>query len=415
MDAMLSGQLLSRSKPTWKKVLLLSGLLICILLAAYLIAASQHFYNEGTDFVSFWLAPRLLLEGKDPYNPADWVTARGTYGAQQISEPTFLYPYPLAVLLLPLGLLPLNYAAVLWVALSILAILFIIQAVLSLWKDDWPITYLIPVIVGIFLFRAVAVLLYLGQIDWLILLCVVLGMLHWEKQKWAQGMMLISISIIKPQLGAPLLIFVSLWLILHRLWKAIIAGGITISALFLIGWLFDHGWLMRWLHIGGTKIESLVCCTPTIWGLSSLFCRFNMVCGVKLGIALASVLSVIMGVILVKRRDMGTRFLLGLLIPIALLVSPYLWTYSHISLLLPILVILGMLRHRKLPFMLVAPFPLYITLVSSGIVFLSIRVGVDVLSSLVPLVVFGLLLVLWRVFGEEEAPITQPDSQVNET
>jgi hypothetical protein len=412
---MFTDLLVNPAKPIWKRALLLTGFLILIILAAYIIASTQDFYKaEGKDFISLWLAPRLLLEGKDPYNPTDWVTAHDTYGAEWVSDQTFLYPYPLAVILLPLGLLPLQYAAVIWVALSILAILFIIQAVLNLWKDDWPLTYLIPVIAGIFLFRAVAVSLWLGQIDWLILLCVVLGMLQWEKRKWAQGMMLISISVIKPQLGAPLLLFISLWLILRHHWKAIIGEGFTILALFGLGWLFNHDWAISWLHIGGAKIESLICCTPTIWGLSSLACKFNLLCGSRLGMIASSVLSILLVVILARRRDLGIRLLLGLCIPISLLVSPYLWTYSHISLLLPILVIMGIIKHRKMPYMLVAPFPLYMALLSSGIVFLSIRVGVDVLSSLVPLVVFGLLLLIWRFYGIDSTQTEHLVSHANE-
>ena len=388
---MLSNLLLSPQKPIWKRILLTSGFLFIIFLAAYFIASTQDYYRaEGKDFISLWLAPRLIIQGKDPYNSIDWVAAHETYGAKWVSDQTFLYPFPLAVLLLPLGLLPLEYASVLWVALSILAMLYIVQAVLSLWKDDWPITYLIPVVMGIFLFRSVAVSWWLGQIDWLILLCLIGGMLHWEKRKWLQGMMIISASIIKPQLGVPLLAFISMWLVLRHKWKAIMGEGITLLALFGIGWLFNHAWLVQWLQIGRTKIEALLCCTPTIWGFSSLLCGFNLVCGFRLAIVASILLGILLMTRLIKLPDSGAKFVLGFSIPIALLVSPYLWTYSHLILILPILIILGIMKHRKMSYMLVAPFILYIALFSSAIVFISIRVGVDVLSSLVPLVVFAL-------------------------
>jgi hypothetical protein len=389
--------------PIWKRTLLWLGIILITIVVAYFIASSQDYYRaEGKDFFSLWLAPHLILEGKNPYNPVDWIPAHDRYGAKWVSDPTFLYPLPLAILLIPLGLLPLEYAAILWVALSILAILSVFQISLFMEQKYWPVSYVLPALIGIFFFRPVTVTLWLGQIDWLILLILAVGLSQWEKQKWFTGTILLTLSVIKPQLGFPLLAFLAVWLIFRRLWKALFAEGITLLGVFAVGWLFDHAWFLNWIEIGRSKIELLFCCTPTLWGLGSLICNFNPGCGFKLGMISALILSAILLIFLAQIPVGEVRFVLGLSIPIVLLVSPYLWTYSQVSLLIPILIMLDILKRRQLPYMLVAPFTLYIALFTSGIVFLSIKIGSDGLSSLVPLVVLVIIFLCYRQYKNKE-------------
>lgn len=78
---------------------------------------------ETTDFLCFWAGPHLVLEGRDPYAQADWnaatagewVDALGRLRPSNCSV-RFAYPYPLttALAMLPMGALPLNFAAALW-------------------------------------------------------------------------------------------------------------------------------------------------------------------------------------------------------------------------------------------------------------------------------------------------------------
>jgi hypothetical protein len=150
------------------------------------------------------------------------------------------------------------------------------------------------------------------------------------------------------------------------------------------------------MEIGKTKVAPFFCCTPTLWGLSSLICKMNSSCGFTLGIVTVLILSAALVIILASVPSDKAKFALGFSISVALLVSPYLWTYSQTALLLPILICLVILERRRLPYMLVAPFTLYIAFFSSMIVFLSIVIGEDVLSSLVPLAVLTIIFVLYR-------------------
>ena len=389
--------------PIWKRTLLWLGIILIIIAMAYLIASSQDFYRaKGKDFFSLWLAPRLILDGKNPYNPEDWVPAHTTFGAKWVSDSTFLYPLPVAVFLLPLGLVSLEYAAVLWVTLSILAILLAVSISLHNWRNFLSASYYLPILIGVFFFRPVTVTLWLGQIDGLILVLLALGQLQWQKQNWFIGSIIVTLSIIKPQIGFPLIAFLTVWLIIRRLWNAMLGVGITLFVFYMVGWLFDHYWLFQWIEISRSKNEPLFCCTPTIWGLGSALCNFNPGCGVVLGIIIALGLCSILLVLLAPIPTGEVKFVFGLSIPVALLVSPYLWTYSQISLLIPIMIIQDFLKNRQLPYLLVAPYTLYVALFTSGIVFLSIKIGVDVLSSLVPLVVFAMLILCFRYNNDNE-------------
>jgi hypothetical protein len=389
-------------KMKWRPILLSLGIILVIIMAAFFIANSQEYFRaNGSDFFSLWLAPHFLLEGKDPYSQDEWVPAHALYGAKWVSDSTFLYPLPLAIILIPLGFLPLEYAAVLWIAMAILAIVIACLGILSDWNIRFSYTFIIPIILGVFLFRSIAESLRLGQIDWMILLCLFIGLYFWNKQRWFAGGMIMGLTVLKPQLGVPLLLFLSLWLILRKLWSGLIGEGVIVLGLFAGGWIVNHSWLWQWLDIGMNKTTNNYCCTPTLWGLASLSCKFGINCGFTLGMVFVIILSIIFSVILIPMSTTDAKFVIGLSIPVALLVSPYLWVYSQSILIIPILMITGILAKRNLPYILVATFPLVMALFASALVYLSIRVGVDVLTSIVPLSIFCILLFLYRLYHKE--------------
>jgi hypothetical protein len=79
---------------------------LAAIVALYLIGWPASIYRHGAaDMPQFWLAARTLLEGRMPYEIWDW-------------------PYPLwtAVALLPLGLIPLDVAAPLWLVGQLVAV-----------------------------------------------------------------------------------------------------------------------------------------------------------------------------------------------------------------------------------------------------------------------------------------------------
>ena len=152
---------------------------ICVIFLCISIWVVYPQDYADTDFFSFWLAGYSLLAGKDPYSADWWTLGHHKYGAEWISDATFLYPLPLAIFLIPLGLLSLEQAFVLWVFLS--QWLILLAAVLLLRRANWQVhkKYVLPILVGIYLFRPVILTLLHGQLGALFLLILVLMMMLW--------------------------------------------------------------------------------------------------------------------------------------------------------------------------------------------------------------------------------------------
>src|SRR5512146_543776 len=66
----------------------------------------------NSDFFTFWLSGHLAALGQDPYVAGTWIAAHYQFGATWIPNATFIYPQPLSLLFIPLGLLPVHGAFV---------------------------------------------------------------------------------------------------------------------------------------------------------------------------------------------------------------------------------------------------------------------------------------------------------------
>jgi hypothetical protein len=372
-------------------------LLAALLLAAsFYIARSQDFYRaEGSDFFSLWLAPRLLLQGQDPYNTDIWVPAHDTFGARWISDPTYLYPLPLAVLLLPFGIFRLDFAAVFWVFLSLAAVLLVSRQIIASWQPRQLLPYLLPALAGIMLFRPTFLTLLVGQMEILLVLCLAGTAWLWERGEWLKGGLLASVVVLKPQIGLPLLALTGLWLLAHRRWTGLAGMGLAALALFALGAIFDIGWVNSWFSIGQGKVSGVFGYSPTVWGISATVCRYQYPCTSLLG-GVLSIVVVTAGLwILLPRKVLPPMNAISVVIPVALLTTPYLWAYTQVMLIFPILLVMGKMYQRKLPYMLVATFPLVMAVLAFALLFVAVGLRSDVWSAAVPLaslVLLGLLI-----------------------
>ena len=82
------------------------------------------------DFSGFWAGPRAVLAGVSPWDPTAYPTARIAFDTQQDSAPVLNYMPWTVIALLPLGLLPLDLAAWVWMALSLICAALALRALL---------------------------------------------------------------------------------------------------------------------------------------------------------------------------------------------------------------------------------------------------------------------------------------------
>lgn len=375
-----------------RRAIYFAGLAVLLLSISFVIARSQDFYRaEGSDFFSLWLAPHLLLQGHNPYRADLWIPAHAAYGARWISDATFLYPLPLAVLLLPLGILPLEPAAVIWVFISLAAIWLANWKLIASWRPDPFLAYLLPSLAGIFLFRPTILTFLVGQMEILLLLSLVGTARLWGRGAWLEGGLLSSVVILKPQIGLPMLGLLGIWLLVRQRWSGLAGMGLGALTLYALGAIFDSSWAGRWLSIGQDKVSGVFGFSPTGWGVAAALCHHQYPCASILGGVLSFTAAAAGLWIILCSQSRTPLNVIGVIIPVSLLATPYLWAYTQVLLVIPILLAMGSLYCRRLPYLLVATFPLGMAVLAFGLLFVAVSLGNDVWSAFVPLISLLLL------------------------
>lgn len=360
--------------------------LALLLIPSFYLAQSLDYYRaEGSDFFSLWLAPHLILQGRDPYRADIWIPAHDTYGSRWISDSTFLYPLPLALLLVPFGILPLDLAAILWVFILFMALCFTIWKLIATWRPDPFLPYLLPALAGIVLFRPTFLTFLVGQIEILFLLCLVGVIVLWQHNAWLEGGMLASVVLVKPQIGLPLIGLLFLWLLARQRWSGLFGIGLGALSLFILGTLIDIHWVSTWLSIGQGKVSGVFEYTPTAWGVSATICHIHYPCTTILGGLFTIIVLAASLLIILRAHSSEPMHVMSVVIPVALLVTPYLWSYTQVLLIIPILHIMGRLHNKGLPYLLVATYPLLMAILAFIALFIAVALGSDVWSAVVPL------------------------------
>jgi hypothetical protein len=214
---------------------------------------------------------------------------------------------------------------------------------------------------------------------------------------WA-GIVLCGIAL-KPSiflLFGPLMI---LALVQRRAWRVLAgtaAGGcILLSA----AWLLEPGWLARWLLVRDKTVETSR--TPTVWGLA-----YDMAptWWPAVGLVLSVLVVVLCGLLVFRQRELGMTHIVPLALGGSLLVTPYLWTYEHALLLLPLALLFAWMDDRWRAWLV---YTLGAVIVPWVLYWVACRRGRDTISWLVAALVtltFG-IYVLRRGVNRERQPV----------
>ncbi len=76
-------------------ILALPVLALLAVLLAIRIVNSIDWRNN--DFFTFWLAGHLILQGGNPYDPAQWLAGHHDFGVTWIPNQAYVYPLPLSL------------------------------------------------------------------------------------------------------------------------------------------------------------------------------------------------------------------------------------------------------------------------------------------------------------------------------
>lgn len=180
--------------------------------------------HVGLDFVNFWSAGRLVLEGLviQGYDPASYKALLATWFAPATAFTNLSYPPSLLPWLAPFALLPFSVAYLLWTMLGIAAFIW---AALGRWptRHDAPLTVMLliaPVVVSNLIF---------GQIA-LFMAALFIGALRALPTRPALAGVLFGLLTSKPQIA----VLVPLFLVALGAWRTLAVMTATTLVLVLV-------------------------------------------------------------------------------------------------------------------------------------------------------------------------------------
>ena len=331
----------------------ISGIVLTVtLLAGMILLRSLQNYDHrnylNSNFFFFWLAGRMELTGQNPYDQVQYLAGHDSAGFTWKPNKIFPYPLPLAILMVPLGMLSLPNAYLAWQIVSQVIMALTCFTLFSHWYAPPQKRMLLPLMVFLLFFGPVFLSLQVGSIGAIALLVVLGSILFYENKKTFMAGMILSLTMLKPPQGLTIILLAGVWFLSRKDWKAILgmaSGGI---ALFLIGILQDPAWVTKFLVASQAVLDRSQGVNSNVWGLAFRICKGASPCSPLLGSASALIVLVLGSLFLWKKNIHLTVWeAFNFIIPLAFFSTIYLWSYDQILYIVPITWIVGMLVEMK--------------------------------------------------------------------
>lgn len=281
----------------------------------------------GSDFVSFWAASGLALDGRPEaaYDPAaHYIVQRSAVPATDESYYAFLYPPVFLLVCLPLSALPYLWSLTIWLCVTGLAYWHCLRALLP---QRWA-------AVPILAYPAVLMNAGHGQNGFLTAACFGAGALALDRRPVLAGLAFGGL-VFKPHLA----IVIPFALMAAGRWRTLIAAALSASALCLLSWLVFgsdtwRGFLAQTALARAVLEQDLV-------GPAKMVSTFAAVRLLGGGVAAAYAAQIAVGLALcgvlwgIHRARPAGLDLGALMAAMAVLASPFLLDYDLVLLALP--------------------------------------------------------------------------------
>ena len=318
--------------------------LIIVIAASLMLVVALYMPNSlpaHSDFSAIYNTD-LALINRIPIYDLEAVEAIAVKASGLPPDKFFLarFPYPpwYALSTFYLGLMPAKAAATLWFELN-LTILF-----LSVWllTDRWPGRLRLIAFPLALFFLPVLGALSVGQYDFPVLLGTSLLIYSLRKENVALTTIGAVLLTFKPHVGALILLSALIYLIVngsnfgrHAIRSILVSGGL----LFVVGFVADPAWpiaypkmLLNYQGEGNVSTCS-ECASLPVW-LSRWFLNGSLGQAVILAIILLIIFILLFYLVRTNLLN-SPELLLNIALLITLLVSPYLYNYDFILLLVP--------------------------------------------------------------------------------
>jgi hypothetical protein len=260
------------------------------------------------------------------------------------------YPYPLwtQILMLPFVLGSPELGAQLWFVCSLLLLSLSIVSLMDLL--GWPIKFPMVIIVSLYVgaFGPVFTTLWLGQLNFVSLLSLVLLAQALKSDSWMKAGVVIGLSIIKPHLTfltSAAVLAIALW---QRRWRAFLGFGPVLCLFVAIS--FPFAVTTRQIFGGGVAehLTAYLARTSTLWGLCLTLAPASLWIPAVVSCLLAGWLAYIWFDSVRSRQWNGKIvYLMGITTTVNLLILPYSWFYNQAVLILPLSYAVDRLRYLR--------------------------------------------------------------------
>ncbi|MCX6059372.1 MAG: glycosyltransferase family 87 protein [Chloroflexi bacterium] len=338
-------------KDTLKKILEI--LVPLIFLGGMIFVRTQlsfaNFDYKNSNFSFFWLAGRMLLDGENPYDQAQYLAGHATYKIEWQPNKIFPYPLPLAIFCVPLGFLSIEHAYILWTVVTLVIIAITIFILLRKWESAAHHRLLIPIFAFTIFFGPLYLTLRTGAIGAFTLLIILSAILLLEKEKKLPAGIILSLTMLKPPQGLTILILAAVWFLARRDWKAIFGMAIGGVLLIMIGLIQDPLWIDKFRGASAAVMDRTQGIQSNVWAFAYLICKGAAPCSTLLGGTLALILLGLGGFFLwqqAARVKVTAWEAFNVILPIAFVSTIYLWAYDQLVYIIPIVWIVGTLVER---------------------------------------------------------------------
>lgn len=377
-------------------VLLCSVLLCIVFFFAVAVRSVNTVDFVNTDFVAYWFAGKMVTAGENPYNPDLWLLAHKAAGSVWMPDDRFVYPLPTALLFAPLGLLSLSVAYLTWIVLTQCCLAGSLALLLFTGRYPRYPQLLFPTAAGVMLFRPTLLVVQNGQMSGLLLL-IICGVIHlWEKGKYRLGGVLLAVLICKPNIGLPVIVLLSAWLLYRRRRVAVASCIGACLALTAIAMVYDPYWVSEFVKAGSGRLAESALHTPTVWGAAEILTGYRGMAALTVGGAAGVAILMANWVFLRHQgRSIDDRTAVCLAIILTLLLTPYVWPYDQLLLIVPVMTVMISLLRGGYPFLLAASLFIAFDVVAFVLLAASTATQTENYNAALPAAAFCLLA--WQV------------------
>ena len=201
--------------------------------------------DGNRDFIQYWAAGDLLVQGKNPYDPVAILKLERPAGYKSNPAAISFSPPVLFVLVAPLGLVNAKAASIAWFFFLLGCLVLSLQLIQSALGSP-PLKYFLFA----FCFAPVLTCFMAGQIGIVLLLAVALFLRFHDSQPMLAGAALLPCAW-KPHLFVPFGLVMLLWMVRERRFRLAIGIVLGIAAAVAFSlWIDPQGWTQwsRFMH-----------------------------------------------------------------------------------------------------------------------------------------------------------------------